>query len=292
MTKLWEINNQTEMYDKSEVDWIISALPTWWDMLKSVYDTNDDWIVNQADIITNQWDLATLDSVNTAQITNWAVENTKLANMNANTVKGRLSWNGTPQDIAMANLPISTATQSALDLKANDNEVVKLSWNQTIAWVKTFSSSPIVPTPTTDMQVATKKYVDDNAWWVSINTITATRLDTAESWTVTYAHSLWKIPKCILVRANRSWYTSDWWGSEWSWLTWDVNKSAYVWYLSLTSSVWTSSTYAIYMWRLDTSIYIQAWIINNVTSTNFDVVWTYTWTWIWANNVLHFTLLW
>ena len=35
---------------------------------------------------------------------------------------------------------------------------------QTIAWVKTFSSSPIVPTPTTDYQTATKKYVDDNAW--------------------------------------------------------------------------------------------------------------------------------
>jgi hypothetical protein len=39
--------------------------------------------------------------------------------MNANTVKGRLSGNGTPQDIAMANLPISTATQTALDLKQN-----------------------------------------------------------------------------------------------------------------------------------------------------------------------------
>lgn len=33
---------------------------------------------------------------------------------------------------------------------------------QTIAGIKTFSSSPIVPTPTTDMQTSTKKYVDDN----------------------------------------------------------------------------------------------------------------------------------
>lgn len=33
--------------------------------------------------------------------------------------------------------------------------------NQTIAGVKTFSSSPIVPTPTTDFQTATKKYVDE-----------------------------------------------------------------------------------------------------------------------------------
>ena len=33
--------------------------------------------------------------------------------------------------------------------------------NETIADIKTFSSSPIVPTPVTDMQVSTKKYVDD-----------------------------------------------------------------------------------------------------------------------------------
>lgn len=72
-------------------------------------------------------------------------------------------------DIGLANVdntsdalkPISTATQSALDLKADDNTVVKLSGNQTIADVKTFSSSPIVPTPTTDYQAVTKKYVDD-----------------------------------------------------------------------------------------------------------------------------------
>ena len=56
-------------------------------------------------------------------------------------------------------------TETEVYTKAEiDNEVVKLTWNETIAWVKTFSSSPIVPTPTTDMQAATKKYVDDNAW--------------------------------------------------------------------------------------------------------------------------------
>ena len=34
--------------------------------------------------------------------------------------------------------------------------------DETIAGIKTFSSSPIVPAPTTDLQAATKKYVDDN----------------------------------------------------------------------------------------------------------------------------------
>lgn len=72
--------------------------------------------------------------------------------------------------------PISTATQSALDLKADDNTVVKLSSAQTIADVKTFSSSPIVPTPTTDYQSVTKKYVDDGnkLFTISLNFIDET----------------------------------------------------------------------------------------------------------------------
>lgn len=39
--------------------------------------------------------------------------------------------------------------------------MVSLAAAQTIAGVKTFSSSPIVPAPTTDLQASTKKYVDD-----------------------------------------------------------------------------------------------------------------------------------
>lgn len=44
-----------------------------------------------------------------------------------------------------------------------DTLYVALLGDQTVAGVKTFSSSPIVPTPTTDMQASTKKYVTDNA---------------------------------------------------------------------------------------------------------------------------------
>lgn len=53
---------------------------------------------------------------------------------------------------------------------ANDNFIeiydaldtkVALTGNETIAGVKTFSSSPVVPTPTTDYQASTKKYADD-----------------------------------------------------------------------------------------------------------------------------------
>ncbi len=52
----------------------------------------------------------------------------------------------------------ATAVQGALA-----DTAVQDTGDETIAGVKTFSSSPIVPAPTTDLQAATKKYVDDNA---------------------------------------------------------------------------------------------------------------------------------
>jgi hypothetical protein len=48
-----------------------------------------------------------------------------------------------------------------VELDALDSANVKKTGEQNIAGVKTFSSSPIVPTPTEDMQASTKKYVDD-----------------------------------------------------------------------------------------------------------------------------------
>jgi len=63
--------------------------------------------------------------------------------------------------------------QTNLALKANDADVVKITGNQSIDGVKTFISSPVVPTPTTNMQAATKKYVDDEI----INAISGGEID-------------------------------------------------------------------------------------------------------------------
>lgn len=56
--------------------------------------------------------------------------------------------------------------QGGGDLSANrtlsvDSTVIRTSGDQTLAGVKTFTSSPTVPTPTTAMQAANKKAVDD-----------------------------------------------------------------------------------------------------------------------------------
>jgi hypothetical protein len=57
----------------------------------------------------------------------------------------------------------ASATTSALATKAADSAVVHNTGNETIGGIKTLTLSPIVPTPTTNFQAATKKYVDDNS---------------------------------------------------------------------------------------------------------------------------------
>lgn len=66
--------------------------------------------------------------------------------------------------LATPTLNGDAATKGYVDSRDStlDATYVKLTGAQTVAGVKTFSSSPIVPTPTTDMQASTKKYVDDN----------------------------------------------------------------------------------------------------------------------------------
>lgn len=79
---------------------------------------------------------------------------------------GGTYYAGTGLTLANDTFSLNSATQSTLAQvanKADDNAVVKLSGAQSVAGVKTFSDSPVVPTPTTDYQVATKKYVDDNS---------------------------------------------------------------------------------------------------------------------------------
>ena len=62
----------------------------------------------------------------------------------------------------LSDLTDAAAARTNLDVVPTAS-VVQTAGDQTVAGVKTFSSSPIVPAPTTDLQAATKKYVDDNA---------------------------------------------------------------------------------------------------------------------------------
>ena len=71
-----------------------------WDMTKVVYDTNNDGIVNEADVITNQWNLATKNTVGTTEIDNNAVTLWKIQTISTATILWRTtSWTWTVEQL-------------------------------------------------------------------------------------------------------------------------------------------------------------------------------------------------
>ena len=74
------------------------------------------------------------------------------------------------QDGSIGDTQVSLISQNkvnglsaALSAKAEDSDVVHDAGNESVDGVKTFTSSPIVPTPTTPTQAANKSYVDSTA---------------------------------------------------------------------------------------------------------------------------------
>jgi hypothetical protein len=88
--------------------------------------------------------------------------------------------NGATIDNATINSPAGLVKEDVGLGNVNNAAQVELAGNQTIEGIKTFSSSPIVPEPTTDLQAATKKYVDDLAGvgeWAVLGSTTTASLD-------------------------------------------------------------------------------------------------------------------
>lgn len=100
-------------------------------------------------------------------------------------------------------VPSAKATKTALDLKATDSAVVKLTGDQTVAGIKTFSSDPIIPDEAYGsgwngvLEPATKNAIYDKIETLSsgsFNNGTTTKDATDASATQNIAHGLGKTP--------------------------------------------------------------------------------------------------
>ncbi|MEO5691443.1 MAG: hypothetical protein ABIQ64_04610 [Candidatus Saccharimonadales bacterium] len=124
---------------------------------------------------TAKWNNGPLVVAN-SEIADNTITEAKLSVANTPSLNQLMSWDGsslswvtaTKSTVGLANVdntsdvnkPVSTATQTALSGKADDSAVVHDTGAETIAGIKTFSSSPVVPTPTLGTQATNKTYVD------------------------------------------------------------------------------------------------------------------------------------
>jgi hypothetical protein len=123
--------------------------------------TDDEYKYLVPGVIRANWDAIVLGTDPVLQITNAKIAtaadivDTKLRQITtANKVSGTSLF-------GFANIPYTAGVIPAANLPVDN---LKLTGDQTItSGVKTYVISPVVPTPTTDYQVSTKKYVDDIA---------------------------------------------------------------------------------------------------------------------------------
>lgn len=104
-------------------DPITNYKPTWSSYTWTASTTVESWTVKQ-------WDVYIYDG------TDWLLQ----VNNEPQVSFSEIAWNATD----------NTSLSNALNAKANDSDVVKLTGNQTVAWTKTFSTSPVVPSKTSD----------------------------------------------------------------------------------------------------------------------------------------------
>ena len=99
--------------------------------------------------------------ITTTEIADGTITNTDIS-ATANIAKSQLANLGiTDADVSAISESKITNLTSDLAAKATDSSVVHNTGNETIAGIKTFSSSPTVPTPTNTTDVANKSYVDN-----------------------------------------------------------------------------------------------------------------------------------
>ena len=159
---------------------------------------------------------------------------------------------------------------TALALKANDNAVVKLTGDQTVAGVKTFGSIPVLPAsnPTTDNQAARKAYVDAASLNKFASGITS-RDNTAASGNQTIAHGLGITPKHIkmTVFLVDCYSFGNYDGTTYSCIVYRIDTSS--------GSAFAFSDRVIYAGR-DTSASSSQSATCSLDATNITLAWTKT----------------
>lgn len=123
----------------------------------SVDGTKLDGVAAGADVTATQLPVATHAA--TGKTTPVDADEIPIADSAASFGLKKLTW-ANLKATAKAYFDTLYATIASVASKADDSAVVHNTGAETVAGIKTFSSSPIVPTPSTSTQAANKSYVD------------------------------------------------------------------------------------------------------------------------------------
>ena len=175
---------------------------------------------------------------------------------------------------------------TALSAKADDSAVVKLTGNQTIAWTKTFSTSPVVPSKTsaatnsgtaiaTEAQVKTvadaiptkvSQLSNDSSYATTsqIPTVNNATLTIQKNWTTV---NTFTANASSNVTANISVPTDTWDLTNWAWFitgitSWDV-----------TTALWYTPQSAL----ATQTAYTSKWTASKVPQITTNTLWQVTW---------------
>lgn len=176
------------------------------------------------------------DNTNLASALSWKLDTTALSDTNY-----WWAWNWDTTHAATKNAIYTKIHTMDVEIwnKAADNTVVKLSWNQTINWTKTFTTSPVVPSKTTD---ATNT-------WTAIATEAQVYKKQDALTTQTAYTSQWTSTKVATITTNTLWQVT--WITETSIAfpvtsvntqTWAVTLDADDISDSTTTNKWTNAT--------------------------------------------------
>lgn len=247
-------------------DPITNYKPTWSSYTGTASTTVESWTVKQ-------WDVYIYDG------TDWLLQ----VNNEPQVSFSEIAWQPTDN----SNLA------TALSAKANDSDVVKLTGNQTIAWTKTFSTSPVVPSKTsaatnTWTAIATEAQVksvadaiptkvsqlsnDSNyATTSQIPTVNNATLTIQKNWTTVNtftANASSNVTANISVPTD-TWDLTNWAGFITGITSWDVTTA--LWYTP-QSALATQTAYTT-KWtstKVPTITTNTLWQVTGITETSID----------------------
>lgn len=182
------------------------------------------------------------DNVNLASALSWKLDTTALSDTNY-----WWAWNWDTTHAATKNAIYTKIHTMDVEIwnKAADNTVVKLSGNQSISWTKTFTTSPVVPSKTSDATNTWTAIATEAQVYKKQDTLTTQTAYTSK-WTSTAVatittNTLWQVT--AVSETNIAFPVTSVNGSTWA-VTWLQSQHTAT-TATLTTAWWSSSTQTV-----------------------------------------------